>query len=142
MNNRLPENGSSWLSWSYRFESFAVATMAWLTVMEYLCHKWPWICSTCLKHFPILSSFTGFVTRLTRRVPLVEQELSTHPEHLSASPIFSGVCITRSFVLCGMLCWSLFILLYFLFWPLCCLFFSDIHILITLLISSNSSYLK
>ena len=100
MNNRLPENGSSWLSWSYRFESFAVATMAWFPAMAYLCHKWPWICSTCLKHFPILSSFTGFVTRLTRRVPLVEQELPTHPEHLSASPIVSGICITRSFVLC------------------------------------------
>jgi hypothetical protein len=35
-----------------------VATMTWLTIMEYLCHKWPWICSTCRKHFPVLSSFT------------------------------------------------------------------------------------
>ena len=29
--------------------------------------------------------------------------------------------------------------LYFFFWPLCCLFF-DLHILITPLVSSNSSY--
>ena len=29
-----------------------------------------------------------------------------------------------------MLCWSLFVLLYFFFWPLCCLFISDIRILI------------
>jgi hypothetical protein len=28
-----------------------------------------------------------------------------------------------------MFCWSLFVLLYFIFWPLCCLFF-DIRILI------------
>ena len=39
---------------------FYVATMTWLTVMEYLCHKWPGICSTCCKHFPVLSSFTTY----------------------------------------------------------------------------------
>jgi hypothetical protein len=36
--------------------------------------------------------------------------------------------------------WSLFVLLYFFFWPLCCLFFFDILILITLLVSSISSW--
>ena len=30
--------------------------------------------------------------------------------------------------------------LYFFFWPLCCLFFFDIQILITPLVSSNSSF--
>ena len=38
------------------------------------------------KHFPVLSSFMiyhGFVTRLTRQEPLVEQELLTIPERLS-----------------------------------------------------------
>ena len=35
----------------------------------------------------------------TRRVPLVEQELLTLPEHLSSSPVFSGVGVTRSLVL-------------------------------------------
>jgi hypothetical protein len=77
--------------------------MTWLTVMEYLCHKWPRICSTCRKHFPVLSSFmiiTGFVTRLTRRVPLLEQKLLTLPEHLNSLPVFSGVRVTRSLVLC------------------------------------------
>jgi len=43
---------------------------------------------------------TGFVTRLTRWLPLVEQELLTLPEHLSSPPIFSGVRVTRSLVLC------------------------------------------
>jgi len=37
-------------------------------------------------------------------------------------------------------CRSLFVLLYFFFWPLCCLFFFDIRILITALVSSDSSY--
>jgi len=41
---------------------------------------------------------TGFVTRLTRRVLLVEQELPTLPEHLSSPPVFSGVRVTRSLV--------------------------------------------
>ena len=77
--------------------------MTWLTVLEYLCHKLPRVCSTCRKHFPIFSSFMTyhvFVTRLTRRVPLVEQELMTLPEHLCSSPVFCGVRITRSLVLC------------------------------------------
>jgi hypothetical protein len=33
------------------------ATMTWLILMEYLCHKWPCICSTFNKHFPVLSIF-------------------------------------------------------------------------------------
>ena len=75
--------------------------MTWLTVMECLCYTWPRIWST-RKHFPVLSSFmiTGVVTRLTRRVPPVEQELLTLPEHLSPPPVFSGVRVTRSLVLC------------------------------------------
>jgi hypothetical protein len=43
--------------------------------------------------------------------------------------IFSFIC---------MYCRSLFVLLSFFFWPLCCLFF-DLRILITPLVSSNSS---
>ena len=39
-----------------------------------------------------------------------------------------------------MFCRSLFVLLYFFFWPLCCLFFFDIRIPITPLVFSNSSY--
>ena len=42
---------------------------------------------------------TGFVARLTRRVPLVGQELLTFPKHLSSPPVFSGVRFTRSLVL-------------------------------------------
>jgi hypothetical protein len=37
-------------------------------------------------------------------------------------------------------CWSLFVFLYFFVWPLCCLSFFDLRILITSLISSNSSH--
>jgi hypothetical protein len=34
-----------------------VSIMTWLTVMEYLCHKWPRICSVFRNHNPILSFF-------------------------------------------------------------------------------------
>ena len=92
----------------------------WLTVSvtEYLCHKWPWICSTCHKHlswsFPPSWLITGFVTRLTQRMPLVGPELLTIPEHLSSHPVS---CYSIFSVIC-MFCRSLFVLLYFFFWPL------------------------
>ena len=50
--------------------------------------------------FPHSRLTTGFVTRLTRREPLVEQALLTLPEHLSSPPILSAICVTRSLVLC------------------------------------------
>ena len=45
--------------------------------------------------------------------------------------IFSSMC---------MFCRSLFVLFSLFYWPLCCLFFFDIRILITPLVSSNSFY--
>jgi hypothetical protein len=62
--------------------------------------------------------------------------LLTFPEHLSSPPVFSGIRVTRSLAL-----YVCFVerCLSFFFWPLCCLFFSDIRILITPLVSSNSS---
>ena len=66
----------------------------------------------------------------------VEQELLTLPEHLS----FRGVRVTRSLVFCVMFWRSLFVLLSFYFWPLCCLSFFDLRILSTPLVSLNSSY--
>ena len=90
------------------------------------------------KHFPHLWLITGFATRVPRRVPLVQQELFTLPEHLSSPPVFSGVRVTQSLVLCVMFCRSLLIFLSFFFLPLCFLSF-DLRILITPFVSSNSS---
>ena len=72
---------------------------------------------------------TGFVTRLTRRVSLVKQELFTLLEQMSSPSDFSGVHVTRYLVFYVYFvdhCFSFF------FWPLLCLFFFDIRILITL----------
>ena len=48
----------------------------------------------------LAADFDGqlFVTRVTRRVPLVEQELLTHPKHLRSPQVFSGVRVARSLV--------------------------------------------
>ena len=64
-------------------------------------------------------------------MPLVEQELRTLTEHLSSSPVFSGVRVTRSLVFSVVLCRSLF-------WPLSCLT-SELRIVITPLVCSNFS---
>ena len=91
--------GPCWICWSHRFES-----LPW--------HDWPlWnICVTndhwyaplvvsTSRSFPHSWVFTGFVTRLTQRVSLVEQELLTLSDHLSSPPVLIGVRITRSLVL-------------------------------------------
>ena len=65
------------------------------------------ICWNCLvycfqnflfKIYPdLVSSKLNF--GVTRRVPLVEQERPTLPEHLSSPPVFTGVRVTQSLVL-------------------------------------------
>jgi hypothetical protein len=96
----------------------------------------PLVVSTS-QSFPHSWLITVFVTRLTRLIPLVKQELPTLPEHLSSPPVFSGVRVTRSLVLCVVFCRSLFVLLSFFIWSFRLSFF-DLRILITPLISLNS----
>ena len=88
------------------------------------------------RSFPHSWLITGFVTRLTRWLPLVEQVLLTLPEHLSSPPVFRGVGVTRSLVLCV---YFVDRCLYFFFCPLCFLFFFDVWILFAPVVSSNSS---
>ena len=80
---------------------------------------------------------TGFVTRLKRWMPLVEQELLTRSEQLTSYPVWGGVCVTQSLVLC--VCFvDCCILVSFL--ALCCLFFFDLRNLITPLVSSANTW--
>ena len=65
------------------------------------------------RSFPHSWLTTGYVTRVTRWVPLIEQELPTLPEHLSSPQVFSGVRVTLSLVFCVMFCRLLFVLLSF-----------------------------
>ena len=64
-------------------------------------------------------------------MPQVEQEPLTLAEHRSSPPVLSRVRVTRSCVCFIDQCLS--------FWPLCFLSFFDLRILITSLVSSNSS---
>jgi hypothetical protein len=71
-------------------------------------------------------------TRDTRRVDLVTNPLISHErgkdrEVFTTNGTYSWSCVTQ------------IVILYFFLWPLCCLFF-DLRILITTLVSSNSSY--
>jgi hypothetical protein len=121
--------------------------------LKYLCHRYVPLAVNTFQSFPHSWYIIEFVTRVTRQVPLLDEELLTVLEHL----VLSGVCVTRSLVLCVMFCRYLFVLflltivlsvlLWFMdsnypfgiFWPLCCLSFLDLWILITPLVASNSS---
>ena len=84
--------------------------VTWLTITEHLCHKWQRICSTrrnTFRSFFHAWLITGFVTKVTPQVPIVEHELPTLPEHMNSSPVFSEVRVTRSLVVCVMFCSSL-----------------------------------
>ena len=55
---------------------------------------------------------TGFVTIVVWRIPLLDQELPTLPEHLGLPALFSAVHVSRTFVFCVVFCRSLFVLLF------------------------------
>jgi hypothetical protein len=58
--------------------------------------QWPLICSTYRKHFPSLSHsrvIILFVTRLTRRMPLVQQDLQTLLERPSSPRSLVGLVL-------------------------------------------------
>jgi hypothetical protein len=79
---------SSWLGW-----------MLWNICVTNDYGYVPIVLSTSWS-FPHSWLITRFGTRLTWRVPLVEQEMLTLPEHLSSPSVFSGVRVTQSLVLC------------------------------------------
>ena len=65
---------------------------------EYLCHKWPWICSVCHNHNPVLSWLLMTYHRVNF-VLLMEQELHI-PFHMSSPPVFSGIGVAQSLFFC------------------------------------------
>ena len=93
----------------------------------------PLVLSTS-RSFPHSRLIIGFVTRLTRRMPLVEQELFTFPKHLSSPPVISGVRVTRSLVFYVCFVDRCLSFCTFFFLSLCCLFFLDIRIMIAPLV--------
>ena len=73
--------------------------------------------NSCKTHIRVLSYFVRLILsgNVFTVLKLVEQELPIFPENLSSPPVFSGVRVTRSFVLCVIFCRSLFVLCTFSF---------------------------
>jgi hypothetical protein len=113
---------------------------------EYVSQKsviviWPRIFSTCRKHVSVLSSFMTY-HRVCNYVSTTDATSSTGTAYPSGAHAFItgfkwGSCYSIFNFMC-IFCRSLFVLLYFIFWSLCWLFFFNLRILITTLVSSNS----
>ena len=72
----------------------------------------------CKNHMKVV--VYDLISKLLRdEFPLMVQELPTLPGQQSSPPVFSGVRVTQSLVLC--VC---FVDCCLSFWPLCCLSFS------------------
>jgi hypothetical protein len=82
--------------------------------------------STGRTHFPVLSSFMTY--RICNKINMTGAA--------------SGVRVTRSLVLCVCFVDRSLIFCIFFFWPLCCLSFFDLLLLVTPLVSSNYSYAR
>jgi hypothetical protein len=77
--------------------------MVWLTAMEYLCHKCSRICSTCRKHFPVLSSFMAYhrFCYYINTTGATREATSADPSRAAETPpVFSEVRVTQSLDFC------------------------------------------
>ena len=114
--------------------------MTWLTVTDHLCHRWQRTCSVCSNHNPILSTFMIYhlVRNRSNTTGATYEAGTAYPSRAPAfTADFSEVRVARSLVFCVMFCRSLFVLLSFFPWPLYCLPFFDVRLLVTPLTYSN-----
>ena len=81
------------------------------------------IVATNLSTCPLQSRLiVEFLSRATRRVPQIEQELPTTPKNLGFLQVFIGVRVAQSLVFCLVLCGSLCDVKYVLFFNVTSLF--------------------
>jgi hypothetical protein len=73
-----------------------------MTLVTAICHKWPRICSTYRKHFPVLSSIMTY-HRVCNKINTTGATSGAGTAYPSGAPeftpCFSGVRVTRSLVL-------------------------------------------
>ena len=98
------------------------ATLLIIGLAVSICHTYHRACNQI--------NTTGVTSGAGTAYPTGAPEFTPGFQWCSCYSIFGFICI---------FCRSLFVFLYFFFWPLCCLFFFDIGILINPLVSSNSS---
>ena len=114
--------------------------MTWLTVTEYLCHKWPRVCSVWPQFGPFLihDLFSNSSYHLVCNKSSITYGTGTdYPsEAPEFTPFFSLIRIARSVVFCVMFCLCFFCP----FVPLCCLSFFNIRLLNTTLVSCGNCF--
>ena len=91
-------------------------------------HGYVPLVANTFKSFPHSRFIIGFVIRVIRRVQILEKEILP----FRSTWVHTWFLVARSFVFRVVICISLFVLLFFFFWPLCCLYFLDLRILIIL----------
>jgi len=130
--------GSSWLRWSNHFESFSVATMTWLTVMVYLCHKYVPLVVNTSRSFP----HSWLTNQVCNQINTTGTTIREGTDYTSGPPElipdFSGVRVTRSLVVC--VCFIDRCLSFYSFSFGHCVVCSSIYGFKLPLVSSNSSY--
>jgi hypothetical protein len=99
LTRKLLKHGFLFVKLKSSLERFTVATTTWLNICVTNDHGYVPLVVNTSRSFPRSWLITGFVTRLPRRVSLMEQGLLTLPEHLSSPPVFNGARVTRSLVL-------------------------------------------
>jgi hypothetical protein len=85
-NKEITMNRSCWFWFQHLKNMHAMQVCFIVTLVWQYVYRW-------------LESVLHVLARLTRRVPLVEQELLVLPQHLSSLRFLIEVCVTRSLVL-------------------------------------------
>jgi hypothetical protein len=91
--SELPSLGCEWFIFLFRMNA-RVAIL--------------FITSKLNRSFPRSWLTTRFITSVTRRMPIVEQDMLTHSKHMSSLPVSSRVRAARSLVFWVVFCRSLF----------------------------------
>ena len=113
-NKKLHNQGFILVKLKSSLLKFTVAIMTWWNAMEYLCHKWPRLCFTCRKHFPLLSSFMTYyrLCSLSNTTGATSSAGTSYPSGVPEfNPGFGGVCYFRFLVFCVMFCRLFFVIL-------------------------------
>ena len=93
------------------------ASVTWLTITESPCHGYVEFVIITIRFFLHSWLIIGFVARILRLAPLVEQELPTLPKHPSSLLVLRGIPVARLLVFYGVFWGSLFVRFFFFAWP-------------------------
>jgi hypothetical protein len=127
------------------YRLYVLGSMEWCLLRcvyrHYVLSSMVWCLLRCLYILYVLSSMVWCLLRYLYRLYVLSSMVWCLLRCEFTPGFLWGSCYSIFSFIC-MFCRSLFVLLYFFFWPLCCLFFFDIRILIAPLVSSNSSWNK